>query len=95
MHAQYILERKLLLTLNVPSEKQCSDSDKKRMPICETKMNILSESLLPLPNIKNGSPDLVTWYSFGSAKISSRFNGICGMLSSFRAFQMFGLTVVI
>ena len=65
------------------------------MSISEAKVNILSESPSPLSNIKNGYPDFVIWYSFGSTGITARFSGICGMLPSSCAFCMFRLIVAI
>ena len=82
-------------TLNLASVNQCSHSDKMRVSISEAKVNILSVSPLPLSNIKTGSLDLLSWHLFRNTGISSRFNGIYGILSSSRAFWMFPLIVLI
>ena len=63
------------------------------MPISEAR--ILFGSSSPLSNIKNGSLYLVSWYLFGSTRVPSGFNGVCGMLSYPLAFQMFHLIVAI
>ena len=61
----YTWKRNSGQTLNVPSGNQCFDSDKKRIRISEVKIKTLYKSSSPLWNIKNGSPDSVSWYSFG------------------------------